>query len=255
MKKTILTLLACVGGWLANTDAMLWADDFGTGVELEATKKFASKLKLGLTGEYRTQDGVNESERWAIGANASYKLYNKKKSKWEASANAGYLFISRYYPEHLSSSGKNVITAYWSPRHRAFASLTGTYKINKQWELSLRERYQYTYIAEQFVERYKVRNGVRNDDKIIGGTDKQMLRSRLQLKWNKKKCPWEAFVNTEAFSDTKDSFSLNQMRYTVGAEYKVNKHNAIGLSYRHKDKQDADEESTHLLKASYSFSF
>lgn len=255
MKRTVLLLLTSLGAWLATPSGVIMADDFGTGVEVEASHKIGKKLKVGLTGEFRTQDGLNEVERYAVGADASYKLYKEKKSPWEVSAAVGYVYIDRFKPQHLSSSGKNVIAEYWSPRHRGTASLTASYKFLKYWTISLRERYQYTYLTEQFVERTKVLTGKRNDDKVIGGYDKQMLRSRVQLKWERKRSPWEPFVNVELFNDVKYSFAVNQIRYTIGTDYSLTKNNIVGVAYRYKDKSDSDEAAGHLVKFSYTFKF
>lgn len=130
--------------------------------------------------------------------------------------------------------------------------------------MSLRERYQYTYHAEKHVTRYyanrtKVeKNGTRNKDKIIGGFNRQMLRSRVEVGWSRNRSPWEPFVSVEVFNDVKYNFAQDQIRFSIGTDYKLNDHNVIGLSYRYKRAEDADsddEEVGQLVKASYTFKF
>lgn len=276
MKRIVLVLLTSLGAWLVTPSGVVLADDFGTGIEVEATHKIGKKLKVGVTGEYRTQNGLEEieNERWSLGADVSYKLYNKKSSKWSASAAAGYVFIDRYKMAHWKESFDasesspyrlKHIDSYWSKRHRGYVQASLSREVGKNWEFTLRERYQYTYTMESDPvlrlhyksadgETYSPTNKVQST-KVYGGTDKQLLRSRLQAKWSKKKLPWKPFANIEVLNDVKDGFRLDQTRYTIGTDYKLTKSSTVGIIYRFKDKNSDDEEGGHLVKASYSFSF
>lgn len=262
MKKSILILLACMVG----TSSIVMADDFGTGIELEATKKVNKKLKVSLSGEFRTQDGVNDVERFAVGIDASYKFYKKKSSPLELSAAAGYSFIDRSIPAETKKrydegewDGEYVV-GYWSQRHRVHGTVTASYKIGKRWTLSLRERYQFTHSMADSVKQYKT--NVYNEPyqlkkrlQSVGDKDKAYLRSRLQLKWERKRCPWEPAASIEVFNDVKDGFKENQLRYSIGTDYNLNANNCFGIAYRYKDKNDSDEAKGHLVKFSYTFKF
>lgn len=262
MNKSVLLILSVICCNFGNQ--LLADDDFGFDLELEASKKINQKIKVAVMAEARTQEYIDFWDRFAVGADATYRIYKKKTSPWQVTANAGYQFIDRYKPAHLSSSGRNWITGYWSPRHRGFCSIKGSYEFYRHWTVSLRERYQYTYHAEKHVTRYyanrtKVeKNGTRNDDKIIGGFNRQMLRSRVEVGWSRNRSPWEPFVSVEVFNDVKYSFAQDQIRFSIGTDYKLNDYNVIGLSYRYKRAEDADsddEEVGQLVKASYTFKF
>lgn len=221
------------------------ADDSGLGIEVGATKKINTNLSADVEGEFRTQDGLSNVERWSAGASLEYKF-----TKW-LKADAGYSFIARRYPDKTTS--KNWQQHYWSPRHRGFVSLTATWKLPAHLDLSLRERYQYTYETEQTVIRYKLSNGNRND-KVKGGDSESMLRSRLQLKWSRKRCPWAPYVNAEMHNDI-SGMAIDQMRYIAGIDYKLSKQNTFGLSYRYKSKNNDDEDKGHLVSLSYKYKF
>lgn len=259
MKRSVLLILtficSCIGSIL------LADDDLGFGLELEASKKISQNLKVAVTAEARTQECIDFWDRFSVGADVTYRIYKQKNSPWKLSANAGYQFIDRYKPAHLSSSGRNWITSYWTTRHRGFASIKGSYQFLKHWTVSLRERCQYTYTVEGNVARYYAnrtdadKNGTRNKDKNVGGTDRQVMRSRLEVSWGRKRSPWEPFVNVEVFNDLKDGFAYDQIRYGIGTDYNLNSRNVIGLSYRYKCVNEADKENKHMVKANYTFKF
>lgn len=243
MKKIVLSLLTL--GCLCPLFAE--GNDTGMGIELGASHKVAKGTEISIDGEFRTQDGLGQVERWAIGANLDYKINKHLK------ANVGYTLLGKRIPDEETSKYRRV--HYWSPRHRAFASLTADWKLGKHWNLSWRERYQYTYEAERFVKRYALATGMRGEDKVVGDESEQLLRSRLQLKWGRKKCAWEPFLNIEMLNDLSDGLALDQMRYTAGTDYKLNKQNSLGLSYRYKDKNDKDEAKGHLFTLKYAYEF
>ena len=49
-------------------------DEFGVWTTLEASKKINKKLKAGFEAEFRTMDGVDDIERYSLGARIDYKL-------------------------------------------------------------------------------------------------------------------------------------------------------------------------------------
>jgi len=231
---------------LAICDAV--ADDKGAGIELSASKKVTKGLSISLDGEVRTQEAVSEMERFSIGADLSYKI-----SSW-LKADAGYLLMAK---RTLEKAKKNyVYSAYWSPRHRAFSSLTFSWEPIKHFEISLRERYQWTQTPGVNVKRYYVRYpGVRAADKWAPTADEHLLRSRIEVQYSRKKLAWEPYVSIESLNDLSDGFANDQMRYTLGTDYRINKHNKVGLSYRYKDKSNSEEDKGHLVTVSYNHAF
>lgn len=243
MRRLLLSTLCLI------CSSILWAEDhdMGYGIELEASHKVAKKMESRLDAEIRTQDGLSDMERWSLGVSQSYKL-----TKW-LKADAGYTLLMRNIPAH--NSNKYSWEQYWSPRHRAYASLTGSWKLTKHLDFSLRERYQYTYEVERFVQRFHLDNGTRADDKVEGDEGEHLLRSRLQLKWSRKKCNWTPYFNVEFLNNLQDGMSLDQTRYIAGCDYKIDKKNAIGLSFRYKDKSDREDTKGHLISISYNYEF
>lgn len=242
MKKALFLLLPLL---LPLTS---WADDSGLGIEVNTEKKICKGFNASINAEFRTQDGLNEAERWSLGAGLDYKF-----SKW-LKGNAGYIFINRHLAAY--NTNKYHYEADWQPRHRAFASMTGSWEVVKHFELSLRERYQYTYTTPINLERHYLSTPeVRASDKIKEGEDEHLLRSRLQLKYSRKKCAWQPYASVEILNSLTDGFANDQMRYTLGTDYKINKQNQLGLSYRYKDKNNRDDSKGHLLTISYSYDF
>lgn len=217
--------------------------DLGFGIEAESSHKVNKGLNVNIEGEVRTQDGMADVERLAIGAGVDYKI-----TKWLKS-DIGYTLLMRNFPERTSS--KYQWSQYWSPRHRAYISMAGFYSVTKHLTLSLRERYQYTYETKRYVERHNIDTGDRASDKVEGGDGEHLLRTRLQLKWGRKKSNWSPYANVEILNDLQDAMHLDQTRYTIGIDYKINKSNTIGLSYRFKDKSDRNENKGHLITICY----
>ena len=140
--------------------SMVAQNDFGVWTSIEGSTKLNKKLELSLEGEYRTQDMSSMTERASGAVNLSYK---DKKIPF-LKADVGYTFMYMHYPaetaikyetddegnfelddnDNFIPKHKNVDAAYWTARHRATASLTGSFKW-KRLKFSLRERYQFTY--------------------------------------------------------------------------------------------------------------
>ena len=267
--------------------------DFGVWTSIEGSTKVNKNLELSLEGEYRTQDMSSMTERVSGAVNLSYK--NKNFLPF-LKADVGYTFMSMNYqgettikyeteddgsyeldaegnpiPKHM-----NVDDAYWTARHRATASLTGSVKWGR-FKFSLRERYQYTYRMPSQCDRtrwyYRKRTGKYYlDEDLFNGdgslnenysymTDEKKaksdhkLRSRLSASYDIKKCPFEPFAEIEVYNELDNAFAYDKIRYTVGTEYKINKEHKLKLYYRYQDYADIDEVSGHVLGIGYAFEF
>lgn len=277
---------------------MVAQSDFGVWTSIEGSTKLNKKLELSVEGEYRTQDMSSMTERASGAVNLSYKDKNFLPF---LKADVGYTFMYMRYPGEtaikyetddegnyeLDDNGAyipkhmNVDAAYWTARHRASASLTGSFKW-KRFKFSLRERYQFTYrmpsqcdrtrwyynpfheidnSPEYFLDEDRYNgDGSLNEDYSFMTDEKKAksdhkLRSRLQVSYDIKKCPFEPFAEIEVYNLLDENLAYDKVRYTIGTEYKIDKKNKLKVFYRYQDYADIDEVSGHVLGLGYSFEF
>lgn len=275
------------GCLLLVASGMVAQSDFGVWTSIEASTDINKSLELSLEGELRTQENSSQLERIATGISLSYK--NKKVPFLKA--DVGYSVLSMYslaevvtkfrtdddgnyeldaagwpIPKHI-----NVDAPYWYTRHRATASLTGTVKWGR-FKFSLRERYQFTHRMTAYSDRirYYYNNTLKNgyyldenpdSDKYSYMTDTKKvksdhkLRSRFSVSYDIKKCPFQPFAEVEVYNELDNAFAYDKIRYTVGADYKINKEHKLTLYYRYQDYAAVDEVSGHVLGLGYAFEF
>ena len=233
---------------LASTFALMgMAQDFGLWTSAGVKKSLNSKLSIEAEGEFRTQDGLSKVDRWTIGAGLDYKIASFLKF------DAGYKYIYGYKESETTKKG-NIVSSYWQSRHRVFASLTGKVEWNR-FEFSLRERWQYTYRPSQSVAKYDGDDGSQKADEYISGKCKHVLRSRLEVEYNIKKCPITPYVSCELYNLMGDGWDHEKTRWTVGGQYKINKKHALDIFYRYQDESDDDENSGHAIGIGYVYKF
>ena len=241
--KMRLTLAALAAVFITTA----YAQDFGlwtsAGVKKSITKRFGAEVE----GEFRTRDGLSAVDRWTIGAGLDYKIASFLK------IDAGYKYIYAH-PETETTKKGNIIPSYWQSKHRVYASLMGKVKWG-QCELSLRERWQYTYRPSQSVAKYDGDDGSQKSDEYISGKCKNVLRSRLQVEYDIKKCPVTPYASCELYNMMGSGWSHEKTRWTIGGEYKVNKKHAIDIFYRYQDESDDDEDSGHAIGVGYVYKF
>lgn len=289
------------GCLLLATSVVVAQSDFGVWTSIEASTKLNKQLELSLEGEYRTQDMASQTERIATGISLSYK--NKKVPFLKA--DVGYSVMSMYglgettikyrtdndgnyklykdgtpIPKHM-----NVDAPYWYTRHRATASLTGSFKWGR-FKFSLRERYQFTHRMGAYCERerwyhnpayeifydeypellspllpeYILDEDPESEDYSYMTDTKKVksdhkLRTRLAVSYDIKKSPFEPFAELEVYNELDNSFAYNKVRYTVGTDYKINKEHKLTVYYRYQDYADVDGVSGHILGIGYSLEF
>lgn len=246
MKKKYAFLLALALGFANqhNASAQSTHDDFGVWTTVEAKKDINKKFDISAEVELRTQDNSQAIERWTIGLGASYKLLSWLK------ADAGYKFIDKQQLEEVTKKG-NIISDYWSPRHRVYASLTGKYKIGRI-EFSLRERYQFTHRNEKSVAKWD-NDGSPKEDELVKSKDESALRSRLGVEWDLRKSPFTPFASCELHNIISDNWELEKIRWIIGTKYKFDKKHSIEVSYIFQDINYAYDD--HILSVGYSFKF
>ncbi len=282
-----------IGCLLLASAAAVAQSDFGVWTSIEASTKLNKQLELSLEAEYRTQDMSTLSERIATGISLSYK--NKKIPFLKADVGYSVMSMygmgetaikyrtdddgnfemddeGNLIPKHM-----NVDSPYWYTRHRATASLTGSVKWGR-FKFSLRERYQFTHRMRSYCDRERwyydpyhkmfpedVPEYYVDDDPESDGysymTDTKKaksdhkLRSRLSVSYDIKQCPFEPFAEVEVYNELDNAFAYDKIRYTVGADYKINKEHKLTFYYRYQDYADIDEVSGHVLGIGYAFEF
>lgn len=242
--KPFVMILFCIFPFLLPSLAV--AQDFGLDFNAKVTKKIVKGFNIAASVEVRTQDKSTALERIDAGIDLSYKPIDYLKF------GVGYNFIDAYKLSRETEDGET-IDHYWSPRHRVNVSVTGIFPID-QFEISLRERYQYTHRMQRSVPRWNSL-GVAQDNKIVSAKDDHVLRSRVLAKYNIKSILLSPYFSMELHNDLADSFSLDKVRLIVGTEYAVHKHHTLELFYRYTAGIANADDECHLLGLGYAFKF
>ena len=251
MKRLAFALFA-----LLPLAASAQGDDFGLLFSLEAQKKLSQKWSLSLEGELRTRDNTKTADRWSVGLGADYKA-----TKW-LKLSAGYLFLYDHnekisyfdaYDDEVLDGDVNEgdpkkQAKYWAPRHRFNVSFTLDKKLIGDFRFSLRERWQYTWRPEYTVsERWSYfDNAYDGKSKTYSGMGKNILRSRLQVEYDKKGLALTPYANVEFFN----AWSLQKTRMNVGLDWKLSKQHTVGVFYRYqvvRNDDDDNEPNFHMI--------
>lgn len=266
---------------LHNIHAQKSCDDFGIWGTFEFSQKVNKKTKFVIDAEVRSIEAVSDIERIAVGAKLDYKIkewkdLGKAKSDIELKTNLGYCFIYGHYlaekslkddvEEDLRPYNYNIDDAYWAARNRVYFTLTGEFKVGR-FEISLRERLQYTHTGSATTTETKYRREEVIDIKgeHIGWSDEikgpepefkeakenLSLRSRLSVKYDIPNCKVNPFVSAELYTRLDKWQAFDKARYRVGASYKINKKNDISLFYLFEDVSGNDPDC-HAVGFEYS---
>lgn len=247
MKKYLLFLLAMLPMVsMAQSDAGLW-----TSVGID--KKINKKLSFGLEGEFRSRNDFKTADRWSVGLDATWK-FNKK-----FRVAAGYVLLNDNRKEKISYNNddptsvnyyNNWRPSYWTVRHRVYAGFGLSTDVGR-WSFSLRERWQYTYRPEKTTTRYDFDNA-KWEDTTVNGKAGSVLRSRLQVEYDIPLCTWTPYASVELYN----AWSVEKIRYTLGADWKITKQHSIGLYYRFQQyRHSEDGTNINIIGASYNFKF
>lgn len=225
-------------------------DDFGMWYELTAEKKINKKWSVDVEGEFRTRNDAKTADRWSIGATGEYKI-----NKW-LKASAGYTLLYDNNPGKLTYNDdgayNNWRPSYWGVRHRVNVSVAGSIDLGR-WSLSLRERWQYTYRPEKTTERYDFDNSYW-EDKTVKSKGRNVLRSKLKVDYNIRKCKVDPYADVEMFN----AWDVQKVRYTIGADWKITKAHTVGVAYHYQyaaDDDDDEDTNSHIIGISYKFKF
>lgn len=250
MEKYLIIILMALG---CTVGAQAQSDDFGMWYSAGATKKLSKKWSVGAEGEFRTRNNTKTADRWTFGVSGTYKL-----TSW-LKASAGYTFLYNNNLEKLTykyDRPNKWTPSYWGGRHRVTVGIAGDVDWNRL-NISLRERWQYTYRPEASDKKY---NFLYTHDEVDGyvlepvsSKNQHIWRNRLMLKYNIAKSKFEPFANVETFVGKS---GLTKVRYQGGVEYKIQKKHILSLTYRFQDVHDDDDESDiHMIGLGYEYKF
>ena len=223
-----------------------YAQDFGLDIAAGVKKKIIKGLNIGAEFSLRTQDMSSEMERIDIGLDVSYKPIEYFKF------GVGYDFIYKYVLKH-ENDDLEVIDSYWSPRNRVNAYVTGILPIG-DFELSLRERYQFTHRSQSTAKRWNAL-GVALDNKTIKAKNSHDFRSRLQGEYKIKPIHLSPYIALELYNDLTDSFAVDKLKLTIGAGYTLKKMHGFDLFYRYVAGIADPADECHFIGIGYEFKF
>ena len=251
-KQLTLTLVAAL--WVC---ALCWpvqslaGDDTGLILNAGLSHKIRKGLNVDLETEFRSRNDFRTADRVSVGAGISYKLLPWLK------ASAGYDLLIDNNKEELTYQVDGVSYNNWRPsygggRHRFNVTLTGSYKVQRV-ELSLRERWQYTYRPSTMIDNFDFDEGDWEDHEVKG-KGKNVLRSRLQAEWDIPRCKYDPFASVEFHTTDR----LDKTRMIAGVERAFNKKHYFKLFYRYQivnGHGNDDEPNIHLLGLGYTYKF
>ena len=223
--------------------------DFGLWLSAGAEKKINKRWSVEAEAEMRTRNDAQTVDRYDVGLTGEYKI-----CKW-LKASAGYELRVVNNREKLtynaSGSYNNWRPSYWGVRHAVHAGLTASVKWDRL-TVSLRERWQYVYRPEVTTDRYDFDNEWW-ESTTVRSKSKNTLRSRLRIAYDIPGSNIGPFADVELFNN----WSLQKVRYTAGADWKITKKHEVGVFYRYQDNNNDDSEGStmHIVGVAYKFKF
>lgn len=281
-KITMLALAVVCTSAVAVAQSFDVDDDFGLDISLGAEKELLPELELSVEGNLRTQDNSQRIERYVLGGELSYKFFNTKKFDMKVSAGYEYMWNQKMeetkYKETveavdwndpnlgtISIDEYNVNERYWRNRHRTSLGLSAEYSPSKRWSFQLKETVQYNhYCSEDSINQLEYRYDedddvegshykVKNDLKSVDAKDRFVLRSKFTVEYNVKGIPLNPFAAVDYGCGL--NYTANKWKYTVGADYTINKKHKFTLYYRFQTEDDDDEPNGHMLGMGYKIKF
>ncbi len=270
MKKVVFILSIIYSLFPASVLAQ--SDDFGLDISVGAEKDLLPGLELGVNAEMRTQDDTKRVERYLLGAELGYKFYNTKKFDMKVSGGFEYMWTQK--PEEVKAKydkdengvttddfeGYNINERHWRNRHRTSLGLSAEYSPSKRWSFQLKETVQYSHYCEgdsinQTEWRFNDDDELysRIDRKAVEAKDRFVLRSKLTVEYNIKGIPLNPFASVDYGCGL--NYTANKWKYSVGADYNINKQNRLTLYYRFQTEDDDDEPNGHIVGLGYKVKF
>ncbi len=260
MKKVVflLSIIYC----LLPASVLAQSDDFGFDVSLAADKELLPNFDLGVSAEMRTQDNTQRIERYLLGAELGYKFYNTKKFDMKVFGGFEYMWIQKPEEVKMKDNGYNINERHWRNRHRTSLGLTAEYSPSKRWSFQLKETVQYSHYCEgdsinqeewrynSFSKKYYLDE---MDKKAVDPKDRVLLRSKLTVEYNIKGVPVNPFAAVDYGCGL--NYTANKWKYSIGADYNINKKNRLTVYYRYQTEDDDDEPNGHIVGLGYKVKF
>ncbi|MCU0377997.1 MAG: DUF2490 domain-containing protein [Bacteroidales bacterium] len=199
--------------------------DFGIWYDLKADYNFAKGFRADFEACLRTVNDASEIDSWYLEPGIRYK-FNKY-----FSAGVYYRFIMK-----MEKDGD-----YYA-RHRWALQAKGDMPVGR-FTLSLRYRFQEqtkTYIKDP------------EDEKPIW-----FSRTRFEVDYDVKGLPLKPYANIEVWNQmfADNDIFIEETRYTIGAEYGIFKHSAIGLEYLYHVSNITKPAYRNIITVNYALSF
>lgn len=245
MKKTIIMLMI-----LLPIGVRAQSDEFGTWTSVSLDKKLSKQFSLGTELELRTGNNLKNIDRWSAGISVDYRL-----AKW-LKASAGYTYLYDYHPEAYTYQDDGALNkrtmTYFGSRHRLSVSLTASKDFGKL-NVSLRERWQYTYRPEQENMRMDYQHADLGYSYSVRGKATNIWRNKLQLKYKTT-----GLLQPYLYGETYVSGTgFDKLRLSLGTDLKLSKRSSLNVGYVYQKVYDnVDEEGNkHVLSIGYKYKF
>lgn len=279
MKKYLYSLftVVCLSSSIVTAQNFSVDDDFGVDLSVGAEKEVLPDLEISVEGNLRTQDNTQRVERYLVGAELSYKFLNTKKFDMKVSGGFEYMWNQKMAETNFKETVEaidwddpnlgtilideyNVNERYWRNRHRTSLGLSASYSPNKRWSFQLKETVQYNhYCREDSINQLEYRYDedddvdgfykIKNDRKSVDPKDRFVLRSKFTVEYNVKGIPLNPFASIDYGCGM--NYTANKWKYSVGADYTINKKHKLTLYYRFQTEDDDDEPNGHMLGLGY----
>lgn len=234
-------------------------------VEMRQVATFSYKLpkhfSLGLEEELRSvvyspSDGAFFSKSYTS-IDLGYKLYSHQSLRtgyeYGLRLNVGYTlkFDAKDLADNRAKGLEGNLLAAECIQHRPFASLTGSIEMGN-WKLSLKETYRINFRTDsvKVVDKWnpeivvneknpclmELKSKVKLDYSLPGKPMKLFCFGEATATLNEQTCPWKDKEGEPFYGGQ----YLRSAKASVGMRWKIDKHNALGLSYLYYFKQDRD---------------
>lgn len=215
-------------------EASAQSNDFGIWTSLGAEKKFG-KLELSTEAELRTMNNSSDINRFSLQITPSYKIIKQIK------VGAGYQFI--YFNDVKYSD--------FQPRHRFILFTQGEQKWGR-FNFSLRERLQLTTKDES--DRIKSSGEI----DTYKTNPEWSWRNRLKVEFDPRHSRISPYFSIETFYqlNNPDGNVFDNLRYTLGAQYKLSKSSKIEVyGLLNNEINVSNPVRGYVVGAGYNFSF
>ena len=198
--------------------------DFGVWYSAGMEKKISADWNAGIGTEFRTKHRREYIDRWKLDIHSMYRIHQHFK-------------LGAAYEFHIKrqTTGDETVSLL---HHRFMADVVPSVSAGGWLHLSLRERYQYTYMM------------AKHD---IDALHEHHLRSRIKAVIATARSRWEPFASAEVFNNMGERFTIDELRIAVGTGYHFSPHHSVNIGYmlNLKRSTDSPDKMLHVLTTEY----